>query len=101
MSSRNNWSADPDINNTKSNESSIQFDGPERNLYDGWKNPDRHWKTADYKMSDQLKKLESEHAELLKTFDGYLADVKSQLAQNKTISAEKANQCSFKNYDEL
>ena len=27
--------------------------------------PERQWKTADYKMSGQLKRLESEHAELL------------------------------------
>ncbi|XP_075248304.1 uncharacterized protein LOC142341271 [Convolutriloba macropyga] len=37
---RNIGSADQDINNnTKSNESSIQFGGPERHLYDGWKEP--------------------------------------------------------------
>ena len=36
LSNRNIWSADPDINNnTISNEPSIQFDGQERNLYDG------------------------------------------------------------------
>ena len=28
------------------------------------KSPDGHWKTTDYQMSDQLKKLESEQAEL-------------------------------------
>ena len=57
--------------------------------------PDRHWKTADYKMSGQLKKLENEQAELLKKFDGHLADVKSQLAQKKAVSAERAYQCFF------
>ena len=36
LSSCNNWSADTD-NNTDSNESSIQFGGTEKNLYDGWK----------------------------------------------------------------
>ena len=52
-------------------------------------------------MTGQLKELESEHAELLKTFDGHLADVKSQLAQTKTISAERAYRCFFETYDEL
>ena len=65
------------------------------------KSPDRHWKTADYKMSGQLKRLESEQADLLKTFDGHLADVKSQLAQKKTVSAERAYECSFETYDEF
>ena len=59
------------------------------------KSPDIYWKTADYKMSGQLKELESEHAELLKTFDEHLADVRSQLAQKKTIPAERVNQCFF------
>ena len=54
------------------------------------KSPDRHWKMADYNMSGQLKRLESEQAELLETFDGHLADVKSQLAQKKAVSAERA-----------
>ena len=63
--------------------------------------PDRHWKTADYKMSGQLKRLVSEHTELLKTFDGHLAGVKNQLAKKKTTSAERAYQCFFKTYDEL
>ena len=65
------------------------------------RSPDRHSKTADYKMSGQLKRLEKEHAELLKTFDGHLADVKNQLAQKKTISAERTYQCFFEAYDEL
>ena len=65
------------------------------------KSRDINWKTADYKMSGQLKRIESEHPELLKTFDGHLADVKNQLAQKKTISAERANQCFFKTYNEL
>ena len=65
------------------------------------KGPDRHWKTADYKMSGQLKRLESEQSELLKTFDGHLADVKSQLAQKIAVSAERAYQCFFETYDEL
>ena len=65
------------------------------------KNPDKHWKPTDYKTSGQLKNLECEPAELLKTFDGHLADVKSQLAQKKTVSAEGAYQCFFETYDEI
>ena len=65
------------------------------------KSPDRKWKTSDYKMSGQLKRQESEQAKLIKTFDGHFADVKSQLAQKKTVSAERAYQCFFETYDEL
>ena len=65
------------------------------------KSPDRHWKIGDCKMSGQLKKLQNEQAELLKTFDGHLADVKNHLAQNKTVSAERAHQCFFEKYDDL
>ena len=52
-------------------------------------------------MSGQLKRLEKEQAEMLKTFDGYLADVKSHLAQNKTVTAGIAYQCFFEMYDDL
>ena len=52
-------------------------------------------------MSGQLKRLESEQAELLKTFDGHLADVKSQLAQKKAVSAERAYQLFSETYDEM
>ena len=52
-------------------------------------------------MLGQIKKLESEQAELLETFDGYLTDVKNRLAQKKTLSAERAYQCFFETYDEL
>ena len=65
------------------------------------KSPDRHWKTTDYKMSGQLKKLEKEQNELLKTFDRHDADVKAQLAQNKTVTAERVYRCFFETYDEL
>ena len=65
------------------------------------KSPDRHWKAADYKMSGQLRRLECEHAELLKTMNGQLAGVKSQLAQNREVSAERAYQCFFETYDDL
>ena len=65
------------------------------------KSPDRHWKTTDYKMSGQLKKLENEQTELLGTFDGDRADVKSHLAQKKTVSGERAYQWFFETYDDL
>ena len=65
------------------------------------KSPNRHWKTIDYKMSGQLKKLENEQAELLKTFDGYLADGKSHLAQKKTVSPDKAYRNFFETYDDV
>ena len=52
-------------------------------------------------MSDQFKRLEREQAELLKTSDGHLDDVKSLLAQKKTVSTERAYQCFFETYDEL
>ena len=65
------------------------------------KSPDRHWKAADYKMSGQLRRLECEHAELLKTMHGHLAGVKSQLPQKKEVFAENADQCFFETYDEL
>ena len=93
LSSRNIWSTDPD-DNTISYDSSIQFGGQKIFTMAG-KNPDITWKTTDYEMSGQLKKLENEQAELLKIFDGNLADVKSHLAQNKTLTAEKAFQYFF------
>ena len=65
------------------------------------KSPDRHWKTAYYKMSGQLKRLESEQAELPKTFHGHLADVTGHLSQKKTVFAERAYQCFFETYDDL
>ena len=65
------------------------------------KSPDRHWKTTDYKMSGQLKKLENEQDDLLKTFDGHLADVKIHLAEKKPIPLEKDYQFFFETYDDL
>ena len=52
-------------------------------------------------MSGQFSKPENEQAELLKTFDGHLADVKSHLAQKKTVSAERAYQWFFETYHVL
>ena len=63
--------------------------------------PDRYWKATDYKISGKLKKLESEHAEMLETFDGHPADVESRWAQKKTVSAERAYQFFFETYDDL
>ena len=65
------------------------------------KSPDRHWKTTDYKMSGQLKKLEKKQTELLKTFDRHDADVKAQLAENKSVTAERVYRWFFETYDEL
>ena len=65
------------------------------------KNLDRRWKATDYMIPGQLKKLENEQAELLETFNGHLADVKTHLTQKKTVSAEGAYQCFFETYDEL
>ena len=45
-------------------------------------------------------RLEREQVDLLKTFDRHLADVESHLAQNKTVSAERAYRCFFETYDE-
>ena len=60
---------------------------------------ERHWKTTDYKIWSQIKKLESVQAELLKTFDGHQVDVKSYLAQKKPVPVENAYQCFFETYD--
>ena len=52
-------------------------------------------------MSGQLKRLESQQVELLKTFDRHLPDVEKHLAQNKTVHAERAYRWFFETYDEL
>ena len=65
------------------------------------KSPDKLWKTTGYTMSGQLKTLENEQADLLKTFDGHLTDVKIHLAEKKQIPVEKAYQCFFETYDDL
>ena len=62
---------------------------------------DRHGKMSDYMTSEQLKRIESEQAELLKTLDRHLAELKCHLAQYKTVSAEREYQCFFETYDEL
>ena len=65
------------------------------------KGPDRHWKTTNYNMSCQIKRLEKEKTKLLKTFDRIFADVKSHLAQNKTVRAKRAYRGFFNTNDYL
>ena len=105
MSSRNIWSADPDNNSssvTNSNKSSIQPGGPEHNQQKlASKSPNRHWKTADWKASGQLKTLEKEQADLLKSFSRHLNELEGYLTQNKTMTAEGAYRCFFETYDNL
>ena len=65
------------------------------------KSPNRHWKTADWKASGQLKKLEKEQVDLLKSFSRYLNELEGFLTQNKTMTAEGAYRCFFETYDNL
>ena len=65
------------------------------------KSPDRHWKTADWKASGQLKTLEKEQADLLKSFFRHLNELEGYLTQNKTMTAEGAYRCFFETYDNL
>ena len=65
------------------------------------KSPNRHWKTADWKASGQLKTLEKEQADLLKSFSRHLNELEGYLTQNKTMTAEGAYRCFFETYDDL
>ena len=65
------------------------------------KSPNRHWKTADWKASGQLKTLEKEQADLLKSFSRHLNELEGYLTQNKTMRAEAAYRCFFETYDNL
>ena len=65
------------------------------------KNPKRHWKTADWKASGQLKTVEKVQADLLKSFSRHLNELEGYLTQNKTMSAEGAYRCFFETYDNL
>ena len=65
------------------------------------KSPNRHWKTADWKESGQLKTLEKEQADLLKSFSRHPNDLEGYLIQNKTMTAEGAYRCFFETYDNL
>ena len=65
--------------------------------------PNRHWKTADWrqywKASGQLKTLEKERTDLLKSFSRHLNELEGYLTQNKTMTAECAYRCFFETYD--
>ena len=65
------------------------------------KNLNRHWKTADWKSSGQLKTLEKDQADLLKSFSRHLNELEGYLTQNKTITAEGAYRCFFETHDNL
>ena len=65
------------------------------------KSPNRHWKTADWKASGQLKTLEKEQVDLLKSFSRYLNELEGFLTQNKRMTAEGAYRCFFEIYDNL
>ena len=65
------------------------------------KSLNRHWKTADWKASGQLKTLEKEQADLLKSFSRHLNELEGYLTQNKTMTAEGAYRCFFQTYDNL
>ena len=65
------------------------------------KSPNRNWKTADWKASGQLKTLEKEQADLLKSFSRHLNELEGYLTQNKTMTAEGAYRCFFETYDNL
>ena len=62
---------------------------------------DMHRKTADDKLSGQSKRLEGEEIEMLKSSDWQLVDVKSHVAQNKTVSADGAFWCFFEIYEDM
>ena len=63
------------------------------------RSPNRHWKTADWKTSGQLKTLEKEQADLLKSFSRHLNELQGYLTQNKTMTAEGAYRCFFETYN--
>ena len=65
------------------------------------KSPNRHWKTADWKASGQLKTLKKEQTELLKSFSRHLNELEGYLIQNKSMRAEGAYGCFFETYDNL
>ena len=64
------------------------------------KSPNRHWKTAHWKTSGQLKTLEKEQADLLKSSRD-LNELEGYLTQNKTMTTEGAYRCFFETYDNL
>ena len=65
------------------------------------KSSNRHWKTADLKASGQLKTLEKEQVDLLKSFSRHLKELEGYTTQNKTMTAEGAYRCFFETYENL
>ena len=65
------------------------------------KSPSRHWKTADWKTSGELKTLEKEQADLLKLFSIHLSELEGYLTQSKPMTAESGYPCLFETYDSL
>ena len=65
------------------------------------KSPNRHWKTIDWKASGQLKTLEKEQVDLLKSFSRHLNELEGFQTQNNTMTAEGAYRCFFETYDNL
>ena len=65
------------------------------------KSRNRRWKTADWKASGQLKTLENEQADVLKSFSRHHNELEGYLTQNKTMTAEGAYRCFFETYDNL
>ena len=65
------------------------------------KSPNRHWKTADWKASGQLKTLQKEQVDLLKSFSRHLNELEGYQTQNKTMTSEGAYRCFFEIYDNL
>ena len=65
------------------------------------KSPNRHWKTADWNAGGQLKTLEKEQVDLLKSFSRHLNELEGFLTQNKKMTAEGAYWCFFETYENL
>ena len=65
------------------------------------KSPDRHLKAVNWKASGQLKTLEKEQPDLLKSFSRHLNELEGYLTKNKTMTAEDAYRCFFETYDNL
>ena len=65
------------------------------------RSPNRNWKTADWKASGQLKTLEKEQADVLKSFSRHLNELEGYLTQKKTMTAEGADRCFIETYDNL
>ena len=56
------------------------------------KSPNRHWKTADWKASGQLKTLEKEQADLLKSFSRHLNELEGYLTQELELEDNRQQQ---------